>query len=116
MLEHGEQRFRLSYILGVLPSEEKEDDEEEDNEEDEQEDATEQDALSSQERLNIVTTLQGFLHVVRSLAAAIREVLTAHPDFPGAAASKEDRDALIQELLENELYKDDAFQRLVDDI
>jgi hypothetical protein len=116
LLEHGEQRFRLSYILGVLPSEEKEDDEEEDHEEDEQEGATEQDALSPQEHLDIVTTLQKFLYNVRSLALTIREDLTVHPDYPGAAASKEDRDALIQELLENELYKYDAFQRLVDDI
>jgi GTPase Era involved in 16S rRNA processing len=115
LLEHSEQRFRLSYILGVLPSEDQGDDDE-DLEEDEQEDMSEQDALSPQERLHIVTTLQEFLHVVRSLATTIRENLTAHPDYPGAAISKEDRDALIQELLENELYKHDTFQRLVDDI
>lgn len=115
LLEHGEQRFRLNYILGVLPpsSEQEGDDSEE---EDEPEDTTEQDALSSQERLNIVLTLQKFLHGVQSLAAIMREDLVARPDYPAAATSKEDRDALIQELLENELYKNDAFQRLVDDI
>jgi GTPase Era involved in 16S rRNA processing len=116
LLEHSEQRFRLSYILGVLPSQEMGDDEEEDNEEDEQEEVTEQDTLSPQERQNIVTTLQEFLQSVRSLAVAIREHLTAQPDFLGAVVSKEDRDVLIQELLENELYKDDAFQQLIDDI
>jgi hypothetical protein len=116
LLEHGEQRFRLSYILGVLPTQEKGDDEEEEYEEEEQEDITEQDPLSPQERQNIVTALQKFLHIAQSLAVAIREDLTAHPDYPGAATNKEDHDALIQELLENELYKNDAFQRLVDDI
>lgn len=114
LLEHSEQRFRLSYILGVLP---REDHEEEDYyEEDGHEEKTEPSGLSPQEREAIVTTLQEFLHRVRSLATTIGEDLTAHPDYPGAATSKEDRDALVQELLENELCKRDAFQELVDDI
>jgi hypothetical protein len=116
LLEHSEQRFRLSYILGVLPLEENGEDEEDEYENDEQEDIAEQDKLSPQEHLNIVSTLRKFLSIVRSLAITIREDLTNLPGYPEAANSREDRDALIQELLENELYKNETFQKLVDDI
>lgn len=121
LLEHNEQRFRLSYILGnwsILSKSEEEDelsDEEEEEEEDEGEDVFEQDVLSSEERRKLVDRLHNYLQSVQSLADISRDELETKLKFSWEDASKEDRDA-FQELLEDELYNQEAFHRLVDNI
>jgi len=117
LLEHSEQRFRLSYILGTwstLSKPEKED-ELSDEDGDEGEDIIEQDIISSEERRKLVERLHNHLQSVQSLADISRDELETNLKFSWEDASKEDRDA-FQELLEDELYNQEAFHRLVDDI
>lgn len=120
LLEHSEQRFRLSYILGgLLLSPQKKDDFAED-EDDEDEDATiegiVQDPISAEERQRNAENLQKFLFTIQSLAEIVLKDLEKRPDFPHANVAKEERDAWIQEMIESELYKNDVFQQLVDEI
>jgi len=117
LLEHSEQRFRLSYILGTsstLSKPEKED-ELSDEDEGEEEDIIEQDIISSEERSKLVECLHNYLQSVQSLANISRNELETDLTFSWDTASKEDRDA-FQELLEYGLYDREAFHRLVDDI
>lgn len=116
LLEHNEQRFRLSYTLGVLPTSSHEEEDDEEDETDEQTETLEQEVLSMQERQHIVATLQRYLDAVQSLAASVRQTLEALPNFTEGFARREDRDAFVQEWLESELYKDEVYQALVDDI
>jgi len=117
LLEHSEQRFRLSYILGTwstLLKPEKEDDLS-DEDEDEGEDIIEQDIISPEERSKLAERLHNYLQSVQSLADLSRDKLETDLKFSWEDASKEDRDA-FQELLEDELYNQEEFHKLVDDI
>ncbi len=117
LLEHTEQRFRLNYVLGTLPtsSDAKEDLFDDDNEDDEQDEMGEE-GIAFDERLKNTETLQEYLRTVQRLAMIVRGDLETHPHFPHDVVNKDERDALLQELLEGELYKYDGFQTLVDDI
>src|SRR5260370_4496731 len=117
LIEHSEQRFRLSYILrtwSILSKPEKED-ELSDEDEGEGEDIIEQDIITPEERSKLVERLHSHLQSVQSLADLSRDELETDLKFSWEDASKEDRDA-FQELLEDELYNQDAFHRLVDNI
>lgn len=114
-MEHGEQRFRLSYILGALnpPSNEGElSDEEEENSDEGAEDAE----VTDIERKTNAARLRSFLDEIVDLAEASRG------DFDKSArdfgidlskASKQDRDAL-QELVEESLLQKEDFHTIVD--
>ena len=117
LLEHSEQRFRLSYILGnwSILSKSEEEDELSDEDEGEEEYVIEQDVISLEERNKLVERLHNYLQSVQSLADISRDELETKLKFSWEDASKEDRDA-FQELLEDELYNQEAFHRLVDNI
>ncbi len=117
LLEHSEQRFRLSYILGTwstLSKPEKED-ELSDEDEDEGEEVIEHDIISPEERSKLIERLHNHLQSVQSLADISRDELETDLKFSWEDASKEDRDA-FQELLEDALYDQEEFHSLVDDI
>src|SRR5258708_32813688 len=83
--------------------------------EDEGEDVIEQDIISPAERSKLIERLHNHLQSVQSLANISRAELETDLKFSWEDASKEDQDA-FQELLEDELYNQEAFHRLVDDI
>lgn len=117
LLEHSEQRFRLSYILGGQPlayqrSDRFSDDEDEDDTNDERT----LDPIPTEERQRNAEALQRYLLTIRLLAETALRNLEAHPHFPQANVAREERDAWVQELLESELSKYDIFQQLVDEI
>ena len=117
LLEHSDQRFRLSYILGnwSILSKSEDEDELSDEDEGEGENVIEQDNLSPEERSKLVERLYNYLQAIQSLADISRDELETNLKFSWVDASKEDRDA-FQELLEDELYNQEAFHRLVDNI
>jgi hypothetical protein len=110
-LEHNEQRFRLSYLLGTLSDpvaeEEHEDDEEEEFDRDE--------ALAAEDRARLAEQLRAYLSRIHAVATTARKRLEGSLSFSLETASQEDR-ATFEELLEESLRDEDDFHDLVDDV
>lgn len=115
-MEHSEQRFRLSYLLGRLtPAKPELEDEEELEDEDNLEPLHEDAEVSAEEQQAFAERLQGFLRRIEQMAIRLRGELSEHLDIDFARASKQDRDAL-QEMVEEQLLQDDEYHSLVDEI
>lgn len=118
-MEHGEQRFRLSYILGSVSAQREGDDElldEDDIDVNAAGDAEEE--VTDDERHVNADRLRSFLKEIVDLADVSRS------DFEAAArdlgidlskASKQDRDTL-QELVEEQLLQKEQFHTVVDGV
>ncbi len=116
-MEHSEQKFRLSYILGSLTPL-KSRDEGELSDEDEEELVEEDAEVTDEEREQFANRLRDFLEQVNDLADASKEAfLRAAKDFniDPYRATPQDRDTL-QDLVEEELQNKDEFHSLVDAI
>lgn len=117
-LEHTEQRFRLSYILGnPLQLRSKEDAELSDGDEDQVGDI---DAvvISDEGKEQLLEALERYLARIDELTKASREQLEGAAAELGirlGEASKQDREVL-QELVEDQLADDERFHALVDEI
>lgn len=117
-LEHSEQRFRLSYILGnplLLRSTDEAELLDEEDETEVEEDAS---LISDDERAKLLNTLEGYLARIGKLAQVSEDHLrqaAADLGIELGKASKQDRDVL-QELVEDQLAEDETFHRLVDAI
>ena len=102
-LEHNDQRFRLSYILGTL-------DADADNEE--IEDAGEEfelaDAATSEDRDRFAVAIQEYLTRISSVANVVSRKLESTLNFSLDSASQNDRDT-FEELLEDDLRDQDDF-------
>lgn len=113
-LIHREQRFRLSYLLGIpLTNEEDTDDDEEDYEER----ISPEGEVSEEEREELSARINGYLGRIEVLARVstdrVRTELNEE-EFTG-----EDRDAfkeLVEEFVEGKLYENEDFHDLVDEI
>jgi len=117
-LEHSEQRFRLSYILGNPLLLRAADEPELTDEDDEQEDEGEDALVSDTEREGLLKALEGYLARIAQLAEASESQLkqaAVDLDIELGKASKQDRDVL-QELVEDQLSEDEGFHDLVDAI
>ena len=117
-LEHSEQRFRLSYILGNPLLLRETDEAELVDEDDEQEDGAEESIISDQDRQNLLEALEKYLARIEHLAEASETHLRQAAidfDIELGKASKQDRDVL-QELVEDQLANDEDFHGLVDAI
>ena len=116
-MEHSEQKFRLSYVLGSLtPLKSREEDELSD--EDEEEIVEEDAEVTEDEREQFAERLRDFLEQVNDLAEASKEAfLAAAKDFniDPHRSTPQDRDTL-QDLVEEELQNKDEFHSLVDEI
>jgi signal recognition particle receptor subunit beta len=121
LLEHDDQRFRLSYVLGTLKSLNVDSDEREDlTDEDDGEDDTDiRDdeflEISEDERSAIETRLRSFLE--RTIAVG-RNLSKTSADTLGVTVEKlapADRDAFI-EVVEDALREDEDAQTLIDEI
>jgi len=117
-LEHNEQRFRLSYILGNPLLLRVTDEPELLDEEDESEEDGEESLVTDEERAGLLNALEGYLERIAGLAKASEANLKQAADDLGielGKASKQDRDVL-QELVEDQLSEDEGFHSLVDAI
>jgi GTPase SAR1 family protein len=121
LLEHSEQRFRLSYLLGTLPEATEEGDDEYPDEEDASSerqlvgDAEEQLAQNyKEERERMQSVLSGFVQRVFQLTDECRKELEERiGDMKNA--NPDDLDAFL-ELLEGLIYENEEAQKLIDDI
>lgn len=109
-LEHNDQRFRPSYILGTLAAEA--DQEEIEDAGDEFETA---DAVTLEDRTRFAAAIQGYLARISAVAAVASRKLEGTLSFTLDSASQDDRNT-FEELLEDYLRDEDEFHQLVDDV
>ncbi|HZL25959.1 MAG TPA: hypothetical protein VFC39_05460 [Acidobacteriaceae bacterium] len=109
-LEHSDQRFRLSYLLGTLSPGVYEEEEEETEEEFDQDLA-----VSAEDRSRLAETLRGYLNRIQSLAITASRKLEGSLSFSLETANQEDRDT-FEELLEDSLRDEDEFHELLDEV
>jgi len=117
-LEHSEQRFRLSYILGNPLLLRESDNAELLDEEDEEVQGEEESLISQEERDDLLAALEKYLAQIAELAKVSHAHLAqaaAELDIELGKASKQDRD-ILQELVEDQLAEDDHFHSLIDAI
>lgn len=129
LMEHGEQKFRLSYILGHLNPkksivENELEDEDELEDEGGTEELTEAVEVTFEEQQEMARFLRSVLERVYALADSVRqriEQAAKEFDIDLAKASPKDRD-ILQELVEEDLMReeqivhDNEFHLLVDEI
>ena len=120
-LEHSEQRFRLSYVLGnpaMLAAGEEAEIEDEDEDKDVGKETDEVVGLSESERAELLRVLQAYLKEIDVLLTEARAVLARTASELGVnleSASSQDRDVL-QEFVEDSIADDERFHELVDAI
>lgn len=118
-LEHSEQKFRLSYILGNPALLEKRDENELEDEDDESHDSsTGQSDMSGTERDRLLSSLKAYFGAIDHLENNAREYLKKTSDelgFKLGETSQEDR-YVLEELVEEHLVKLEEFDRLVDEV
>jgi hypothetical protein len=116
-MEHSEQKFRLSYVLGSLAPR-KSRAEEELLDDDEEQAIAEDAEVTQEDQEHFAARLQYFLSELNDLAASSKEAfLDAAREFnidPYRATAQE-RDVL-QDLIEEELQNKEEFHSLVDEI
>lgn len=132
LLQHSEQRFRFNYILGTLKTsklkteanDEITDDEVTDDEifEDDQTDGESTDVQSmmdGQERAEIIEKLKSYLSRIQQIADSAYEDMRRTLGVSDENESDGDLEVLEDlrgEYLETELYKNETFHELVDDM
>ncbi len=117
-LEHGEQRFRLSYILGNPLLLRKSENSELIDDEDEVDQDIEDSLISQEERDRLLAILEEYLVKISELADVSRENLAqtaSELEIELGKATKQDRD-ILQELVEDQLSDDERFHNLIDSI
>jgi hypothetical protein len=115
-LEHSEQRFRLSYLLGS-PSSLTANDEELSDEEDEESQFDEIE-LDDNDRQELRDALDSYLNEVDALAEIGRSLIESSAQELGIerdSASRKDKD-IVEELAEDRLVERDEFHHLTDRI
>lgn len=110
-LEHSEQRFRLSYLLGTLSDPSEEEAEEEVGEEIEESDG----AIPHEERQRLIERLRSYLDRVQALAQSSSDHLAEMLSFSLESATQEERNT-FEELIEDHLREREEFHELVDDV
>lgn len=118
LLEHADQRFRLSYVLGTFAEPASSDDLEDDVEDEDELFEPEENALDEEERRELRDRLDGYFERVNELAAQYRTRMSAAADRLGidlVNAPRPEREKL-EEAIEDEIIRDEQFQSLVDHI
>jgi hypothetical protein len=110
-LEHSEQRFRLSYLLGTLSDPDEDELEEEAREQEEESES----AIPHEERQRLIARLRSYLGRIQELAHSSSDHLSETLSFSLETASQDERDT-FEELIEDHLRESDRFHELVDDI
>lgn len=118
LLEHADQRFRLSYVLGTFADPVAADVGEDEDEDSEELIVSEEEAVGDEERRELRNKLDGYFARILAVAETYRTRLSAEAKRQGidlANAPRAERERL-EEAIEDEITHDDAFDSLVDDI
>lgn len=113
-LEHHEQRFRLSYLLGTTVTEGTDEDDDLENG-DEETRLSAVSEIDEVERKQLADRLQAYLARITQIGEAARTRLGDVFDIPAEGLRPTDRDAFL-ELLEELLRDDGDLHALVDDV
>ena len=114
-LEHIEQRFRLSYLLGTLNSLKNIEDEITDDDVNIEITNSDETQLTETEREALSNTLIDFLETIKIITKDIYESAKKDLNFDIARASKSEIDSFF-EIIEDEIIYNDNFHQLVDSI
>ena len=115
-VEHSEQRFRLSYLLGTIGDEFQKDELSDDALDDDAEDSLPpSSSISAEDRRHMEDTLRDFLNRIHRLANTCGKETAEGLGVEVATLRGGDRDAFFDEL-EYHLHKSDEAQDLVDDV
>lgn len=118
-LNHRDQKFRLSYILGPWRETVGEDEDEFSFDEEVRVDVPEEDALPDQEIVANRNELEVIIQRIVALSSAIERQVSIDLDLNLLNASSEDKEALqelIDEAFEAELNKQEDFHEVVQDV
>jgi len=115
LLEHREQRFRLSYLLGTLSAAAEEETDEDLEDADEKTAEFEPPEVGLEERKQLEARLRSYLSRVTHLAESVRGELANRLNERVDALKAADRDAFL-ELLEDTVREDEEAQSLIDEI
>jgi hypothetical protein len=119
-LNHRDQKFRMSYILGGWGKEEVDESEEELSfEENDEQVVQETDAtLSTEERSENRKVVEGFLDKISDLVESVANDLNSEVgiDQEMSSADREAAQELVEEQFESRLTQDERFHELVQDI
>ena len=115
LLEHSEQRFRLSYLLGCLPKPVPSEEDDPEDEQDAFEEADEPENITEQQRTEMAEKLKEFLCRVQNLASFLVGEIERKLGEDISKMTTGDRDALF-ELIEELIYDNDEAQELIEDI
>lgn len=115
LLEHSEQRFRLSYLLGTISTPLSEQADEISDEGDEQASEPEPPEVTDEERRKLEERLRSYLERVKYLAKDVRGELEGRLGVSTDAMKPSDRDVFL-ELLEEALQDNEEALALIDDI
>jgi hypothetical protein len=117
LLEHSEQRFRLSYLLGILKiNDDERDEEDEENAEDSGEENIDLiTGLDDAERTELSKQLQSYIQRIKLIAASTKKDLASYYNLKETDLSKEDKDTFL-ELLEDAVQDSEDAQELIDAI
>ena len=124
-LNHRDQRFRLSYVLGPWRAEGAADDFSFDEDDDDDAAAArggeigDDEDLSETEREANLALVEGYVTRIEALSSSIAERVADAVEVSSETLGAEDRDALDQlvgEVFEAELYEQDDFGNLVHDV
>lgn len=121
LLEHNEQHFRLSYLLGSPHTLKRSDPAETiEDYEDEEETLPEQDLslIDDSERKKLLEKLEAYFSIVLQLSAQAKSYFNERAielGIPMENATPADKE-VIYEFVEDDIYNNEAFHELVDDI
>lgn len=118
LLEHSDQRFRLSYVLGTFAEPVASDDLEDESDESDIQSSDMGDVIEDEERQQLLNRLNNYFSRIVKLSDEYQKRLLAAAAKLGldlATASRPERDKL-EEAIEDEITRDEQFHSLVDDI
>jgi hypothetical protein len=120
LLEHSEQRFRLSYLLGTLNSttgfySENELADESDFEEYSEDPQKQSIEITPEEREALHQQLKNYIERIEKLSEKVFAECSNTLEFDHEKANKEEVESFY-EILEDEIYSNDEFHQLVDEI
>ncbi len=118
LLEHADQRFRLSYVLGTFADLTSADETEDEDDESVHFTSSEADVVGDEERQELRDKLNAYFARIQAMSEDYRARLAAEALRQGidlVSAPRADRER-IEETTEHDITHDEAFDALVDDI
>lgn len=115
LMEHAEQRFRLSYLLGTLSDQADRDEDDDWDDEKEQDDDEGSPEVSADERRRLEERLQAFVAQVVAIGERLRRELEGAVSVSTRTLKSSDLDAFL-ELMEDHVRDDQLAQALIDEI